>query len=314
MANVRGSLFSPLRVIIPWLMDLVIVSDPEQIRWIEASGDVDRLHAYPTASLPRWARYFFRATKFHDDRRDLWFCPFESASNPTYHPRRAYLEGKVEQGYTGEDVRRIAELLLGNADDETLAHEMVQVVNRRFVGKEVPRPVTKAAKYTLQGFAEAIFPWKYRKARQSREQVLEFCAANVEPGAHVLDVGHNIGEVVQSTAGALRRLKDSPGVPVEVLFTNHPPTLQVPRIAVKRSRLGGLLWVPTRPGWTVVVLKNGKAATRTHDLLFTFGTGRPERACVFMSFFLAFMRDLQKELQPARAPEAGPGGDAPPTA
>src|SRR5262249_14034039 len=266
-------------------------------------------------SLPWWARYFFRATKFHDDRRDLWFCPFESASNPTYRPRRAYLEGKVEQGDTREDVRRIAQLLLDNADDEALAHGMVQVVNRPFVGREVPRPVTKAAKYTLQGFAEAIFPWKYRKARRSREQVLEFCEANLEPGVHVLDVGHNIGEVVQSTAGALRRLKDNPGGPVEVLFTNHPPTLQVPRVAVKPSRLGGLLWGPPRPGWAGVVPENGRAATRTHDLLFTFGTGRPERACVFMSFFLAFMRDLQKELQAAGAHAQAPasneqGGDS----
>src|SRR5262249_46236602 len=156
------------------------------------SGDVDRLHAYPTASLPWWVRYFFRATKFHDDERDLWFCPFESATNPTYHPRRTYLEGKVAAGNSPEDVRRIAELLNANADDATLAQEMVQVVNRRFFGKEIPRPVTKAAKYTLQDFSEAIFPWKYRRARQSRKQILDYCAANLDPGVHVLDVGHNI--------------------------------------------------------------------------------------------------------------------------
>ena len=42
---------------------------------------------------------------------------------------------------------------------------------------------------------------------------------------------------------------------------------------------------PARPGKTVVILKNGKAAATTHDLLFTFGTGSRERFCVLMSFF-----------------------------
>jgi hypothetical protein len=32
-------------------------------------------------------------------------------------------------------------------------------------------------------------------------------------------------------------------------------------------------------------------------LLFTFGTGTSERACVFMGFFMEFMTELQKELR-----------------
>jgi hypothetical protein len=321
MGSILKSLFNPLRITIPWFMDVVIVSDPDQIKRIEASGDVDRLHVYDTAALPWWVRYFFSATKFHDDRRDLWFCPFESTANPTYPPRRAYLEGKVGEGYTREDVLRIAALLTGNADDETLAHEMVQVVNRRFLGKEIPRSITKAAKYTLQDFIEAIFPWKYRRARKSREKILEFCASNLDPSVHLLDVGHNIGEVVQTTAGALRRLKDNLDRPIEETFTAQGLTPQVPRIAVKRSKLDGLLWRTTKPGKTVVILQNGTAAGKAHDLLFTFGTGRPERACVFMPFFLAFMSDLQKELKDARAqalssglPQPGPDSNGLPPA
>src|SRR5262245_51285756 len=108
MANLPRGLFSPLRILIPGLFDVVVVSDPEQIRAVEASGDVDRLHAYPTAELPWWVRKYFRATKFHDDVRDLWFCPFESSADPTYRPRRSYLEGKVAEGYGRDDVRRIA--------------------------------------------------------------------------------------------------------------------------------------------------------------------------------------------------------------
>jgi hypothetical protein len=267
MASGAGTLLSPLRIRIPFLMDLVVVSRPDQIRIVEASGDVDRLHVFETATLPWWVRFFFRATKFHDHRRDLWFTPFESASNPTYPGRRAYLEEKVAAGYSAEDVQKIADLLTSNVDDDILAQEMVQVVNRRFFNKEIPPPVTRAAKNTLQKLSEAIFPWKYKRAIQSREQILEFCEQNLPKSVHILDVGHNIGEVVQAST------------------------------SIRASKLGGLLWFATRPGKTVVILKVAKAASASHDLLFTFGTGKPERACVFMNFFLSFMRDLQVELR-----------------
>src|SRR3954467_316570 len=114
MSNGTRTLLSPLRIKIPFLVDLVVVSDPDQIRKVEATGDVDRLHAFDTASLPWWVRTFFRATKFHDDKRDLWFVPFESASCPAYPERLAYLREKVESGYTPEDVRTIADLLAAN--------------------------------------------------------------------------------------------------------------------------------------------------------------------------------------------------------
>lgn len=240
---------------------------------------------------------FFPATKFHDVERDLWFCPFESASNPSYKPRRTYLEEKVATSYSQEDVKRIAELLNTNADEEVLAHEMVQVVNKRFFGKEIPLPITKAAKYTLQNFSEAIFPWKYIRGRKSRKEMMDYCEQNLDKDVHILDVGHNIGEVVQATAGALRILKDNLEKPVEEIFTSHAPTPQVPRIAVKSSKFDGLLLYPTTPGKTVVILKIGKAAAKTHDLSFTFSTGSSERACVFQDFFIAFMNDLQRELR-----------------
>jgi hypothetical protein len=260
---------------------------------------VDRLHAVPTASLPWWVRTFFRATKFHDDRRDLWFCPFESASDPSYPGRRAYLEEKVAAGYTEEDVRRIAGLLNDGADDEALSQAMVQVVNRRFFGHDVPPEITRAANDPLQTFGQAVFPWKYARAVRSRDRILDYCAKSLPEGVHVLDVGHNIGEVVQASTAALRRLKEDVDRPVEETFTRHAPTPQVPRIAVRASDLGGLLRSPTRPGKTVVILKVGQAAAEAHDLLFTFGAGRAERACVFMNFFLDFMRDLQRELKKA---------------
>jgi hypothetical protein len=296
----------PLRIRVPFLMDLVVVSDPGQIKEIDQSGDVDRLHAFPSKSLPLWVRFFFRATKFHDDRRDLWFCPFESASNPTYHPRREYLEKKVAEGYTAADVSQVADLLTSGADDAALSQVMVQVVNRRFFGRDVPREITAAAKNTLQTLPEAFLPWKYVRAIRSREAILEFCERSVQPGVHILDVGHNIGEVVQASTLALRHLHDNLDRPIEETFTRYAPTAQVPRIAIRPSLLGGLLRSPAAPGKTVVILKVANAAAASGDLFYTFGTGRPERSCVFMGFFLDFMKDLQSELGRRRTAPPAP--------
>jgi hypothetical protein len=297
MVNFIKSLFNPLRIKIPYLFDVLIVSDPDHIKKIETSGDIDRLHAYDTAALPWWAQFYFKATKFHDDQRDLWFCPLEPTSNPSYKKRRAYLEAKVSTGYSDEDVRKIAALLHENVDDERLAYEMVQIVNHRFFEAEIPLSITQAAKYTLQNLGEAILPWKYSRGIRSQQQIMDYCAASLPQDVHILDIGHNIGEVVQATAGALRLLKANLDRPVEEIFTLHAPTPQVPRIAAKSSTFDGLLWLPTSPGKTVILFQIGKAAAMTGDLLFTFGTGGPERVCVFKGFFLGFMQDLQRVLR-----------------
>ena len=302
----RSSAGPPRRVAIPFLIDLVVVSAPEQIRKVEESGYADRLHAFETRALPWWLRFFFRATKFHDDRRDLWFCPMEPATAPTYPERRAYLAAKASLGYEPGDVVKIAELLSNGADDDRIAQAMVPIVNRRFFEQEVPTPIIQDAKWTLQSLGSALSPGKYRRARESQRRIMDYCTRALPPTVHALDVGHNIGEVVQATLPALRRVKENPDVPVEKLFTRHAPTPQVLRIAVRNSNVGGLLRAPARAGRTVFLLKIGQAAAQTEDLRFTFGTGGPERLCVFQDFFLSFMRDLQAALR-AR-------GDAPPAA
>lgn len=294
--NIR-SLFHPLRITIPYVLDIILVSDPEHITRIEASGDVDRLHRYDTPALPWWVKLYFRATKFHDEERDLWFLPLESAADPSYETRRVYLQRKVSTGYTQEDVTRIARLLQANAGEDVLAYEMVQVVNRRFFGEEIPRSITEEAKHTLQMFGEAVLPWRYIAARRSQKRIMAYCARRLPKDVHILDVAHNIGEVVQAAAGALKTLKANAGKPIEEIFTSHAPTPQVVRIAVRPSTFGGLLLFPTRAAQTVILLKIGKAAAKTKDLFFTFGTGKSGRACIFMDFFLAFARDVQKVLR-----------------
>ena len=301
MLNSSESSDKPRRIRIPFLLDIIIVSDPEQIKKIETSGDVDRLHVYDTESLPWWVKFYFRSTKFHDEQRDLWFCPFESTSNPTYIPRRTYLEEKVATGYSQEDIKRIAQLLQNNATDEVLAYEMVQIVNQRFFGKEIPLEVTKIANNTVQKISEALCPWKYIRGRKSQQKIMEYSEANLSNDVHILDIGHNIGEVVQATAGGLRRLKDNLDKPVEEIFTSYPLTPQAPRIAIKPSTFDGLLSSPTVPGKTVFILQIGKAATKSQDIFFTFSTGSPERVCVFKDFFLEFMKELQRELRDGKS-------------
>src|SRR2546430_12035268 len=100
MVNVIKALFRPLRIRIPFLIDVIFASDSEQIKRIEASGDVDRLHRYDTACLPWRVRLYFKATRFHDDERDLWFLALESASDPSYDKRRAHPREKASTRYT----------------------------------------------------------------------------------------------------------------------------------------------------------------------------------------------------------------------
>src|SRR5437867_6521687 len=81
LKRLRSS-FSPLRIRIPFLLDVVWVSDPEHIKRIETSGDVDRLHRYDTRSLPRWLRLYFKATRFYESCATCGFSPLNPPPIP----------------------------------------------------------------------------------------------------------------------------------------------------------------------------------------------------------------------------------------
>jgi hypothetical protein len=301
MANNIKSL-RRVRLKIPFFVDVIFVADPEQIRRIETSGAVDRLNTYGTESMPFWMKTFFGATRFYDSKRDLWFLSLESERKPETRDRRACLQARVDQWYTPEDVETIADLLEAKADDETLAHAIAQVVNRRFFGQDLPRSITRAASYTLQEFKETMVPWRYFRARAAQKRIMAYCEKTLRGKAHLVDIGHNIGETVQTTAVALRRLYANLDTPVETIFTRHALTSVVPRIATKATRFNGLLLLPTVPRRTVLIYQIEKAATQSCDIRFTFGTGTDERTCVFKDFFIAFMEDLQATLR-AGAPK-----------
>ena len=297
MLDGLDSVFKPLRISIPFLVDIIFVSDPDRIKKIESSSAVDRLHYYETQLLPWWVQLYFPATRFYDRQDDLWFSPFESSFNSTYLPRRKYLEEKIATGYSQEDVQKIAHLLKTDASDEALANEMVQIVNQRFFNGQIPLEITLAAGATLQKITEAFLPWKYFQGIKSQQKIMDFCKDNLDDNIHPLDVGHNIGEVVKLTVGSLKILRDNLHRSVEDIFTASAPTTEVPRIATKASTFNGMLLYPTIPGQTILVLNIAKAAAETKDLRFTFGTGSSKRGCIFKDFFINFMKDLQYELQ-----------------
>src|SRR2546422_7582210 len=89
-----------------------MVSDPEHIKRIEASGDVDRLHTYSSRASPWWVRFYFRATKFYDEERDLWFLPLESTSDPSYAGRRAYFRSEEHTSELQSRLHLVCRLLL----------------------------------------------------------------------------------------------------------------------------------------------------------------------------------------------------------
>jgi len=298
MSNSRESSGELRRIKIPFLLDIIIVSGAEQIKNFETSGVFDRLHYSNTLDLPWLLRIYYASTKFYDEKRDLWFCPFESITNPTYQPRRNYLQEKVDLGYTPEDVKKIAELLENNAEDEEIAFAMVQIVNQRFfAGQEIPSSIIKTANKTVKKYTEAFSISNYARGITSQRKVIEYCDRHLSEGVHPVDVGHNIGETVQAAPAVFKILKANLDRPVTETFTIYPIATRVPRIAVKSSNLDGLLAEPTKPGKTLAILKIGEAARETKEILFAFGTGSEDRVCVFKDFFLKFMEDLRQELK-----------------
>ncbi len=78
----------------------------------------------------------------------------------------------------------------------------------------------------------------------------------------------------------------------------------MPRIAVEATTFGGLLAYPAVPAKTVFIVSNSKAAGKSGNILYTFGTGVPERSCAFRPFFEAFMGELQQQLRSGGAKAA----------
>ena len=298
----------PLRIDLPLPfvpLDIVFVSEPDQIKAINQSPNVHHLHSIPTKDMPQWCQWFFSATNFHNFKRDKWFLAFEPVSNPDYVTRRAMHDNINRQGFTHEDVQRVAKLCQANADEETVADALAQIVAGRILEREIPRKIVREARKTVKNpqIVDALIPGHYSAGAKGEDTVFRWCEENVPEGVEPIDAAHAIGESSRSFAHAVMVLKDNLDTPVEYLFTRSKncPTQNLPRVTSEVTTLNGLLDRPSFPAKTVIIFLIAQAAEKSQSLFFTFGAGVPgNRICALKDFNVNFLTALQQDLKLSR--------------
>lgn len=298
----------PLRIDLPLPfvpIDIVFVSEPNQVKAINQSPNVHHLHSIPTKDMPKWCQLFFSATNFHNFKRDKWFLAFESDSDPTYVTRRAMHDNRARQGFTHEDVHRVAQLCQANADEETVADALAQIVAGKILGKEIPRNIVREARKTLKNpqIVDALIPGHYSAGAKGEDTMFRWCQANVPEGVEPIDGSHAIGSTSRPFAHAVMVLKDNLDTPVEYLFTRSKncPTQNLPRFTSEVTTLNGLLDRPSIPAKTVIIFLILQAAEKSSSLFFTFGAGIPgNRICAMKDFIVNFLTALQQDLKSSR--------------
>ncbi|CAN0152582.1 unnamed protein product [Ectocarpus sp. 6 AP-2014] len=303
------------RVDIPFVIDRILVTDAELIRKIADHPDVDRVHGVPTKERPWWINAYFPATRFID-RQDEMFVPLTSTSDPNYEHRRTYVEEMVKDGVAEEDVKKIAYLMHTGAPQDELERAVVNGVNRRFFGQDIPADIVEHSSKTANTIGDALSSGYFPTLRH-QGKVMDFIEQNNElhQGCPVADFSHHIGAAAQLLTPScqfLHKEKDRSRAILDI-FTQQgdmPMTVATPRIAIKDSTLGGLLKKPAKAKWTMFILNIRQAAAETKDSLFTFGAGVDKRQCAFRFAFQKLMADLQTELARLEAADAAEGAAA----
>ncbi|KAL2632287.1 hypothetical protein R1flu_016973 [Riccia fluitans] len=302
----------PLRIDLPLPfipIDVVLVSDASQIVSISTNADVDRLHGQRTENLPRWIRWYFSGTRFHNKSHDKWFLAFEPNSESVqYQERLQLLKDKLSQGFEQSYVEKVADQILKNAPEEEIAITLTRMVNVRFMSGQskdsiTPEVVKKGREVLKTNILDALGPGHHKAGVSAQEATYSFCEKNAEPGVNLIDATHTIGAIATPMTVAVMKLKENPNAPIDHLFTRkgNCPTPTVPRVVMKETTLNGLLSYPGRPSSTIVFLSISSAAEQTSSLFFTFGSGTEYRVCAFKQFFYDFMTALQGELKTRRS-------------
>ncbi|KAL2632267.1 hypothetical protein R1flu_016953 [Riccia fluitans] len=298
----------PLRIDLPLPfipIDVVLVSDASQIVSISTNVDVDRLHGQPTEKLPRWVRWYFSATRFHNKSHDKWFLAFEPQSESAqYKERLKLLKDKLNEGFEQSYVEKVANQILRNAPEDEIAVILTRMVTIRFMSETsedlITADVVKKARTLLKtSILEAFGPGNQKNGVSAQEATYSFCERNVAQGENAMDATHTIGVIAASLTFAVNKLKENPDVSIDNLFTrkSNCPTPMVPRVVMRETTLNGLLSYPGRPSSTIIFLSISSAAEQTSSLFFTFGSGGEYRVCAFKQFFYDFMTALQAELK-----------------
>ncbi|CAM9334591.1 unnamed protein product [Ectocarpus sp. 12 AP-2014] len=243
------------------------------------------------------------------------FVPLTSASDPNYEHRRTYIEEMVKDGVAEEDVKKIAYLMHTGAPQDELERAVVNGVNRRFFGRDIPADIVEHSSKTANTIGDALSSGYFPTLRH-QGKVMDFIEQNNElhQGCPVADFSHHIGAAAQLLTPScqfLHKEKDRSRAILDIFTqSDMPMTVATPRIAIKDSTLGGLLKKPAKAKWTIFILNIRQAAAETKDSLFTFGAGVDKRQCAFRFAFQKLMADLQTELARLEATDSAEGAAA----
>jgi hypothetical protein len=275
---------SPLHVQIPFLLDVILVTDPNQILLVANSSEVTRFPSSAKQKIPALLQttnlFHLNATgKFGSDDSS-WWTAFDSTPAPAKEslasssdpPARGYDEAELEavvkalrdsdhglgQALTGLGASRGLEpglmSRLLSSDATSLLHQAHMTCNLMNSPPDVAhKDLKEHGCMSLKNLAQAVF-------------------------------------LHHSSGGASDTLPD-----VLLQQTSHAV---VPRYVTCPTELQGLLWNPAEEG-TPLLLFVGRAARLTRDARFVYGDNEGAGA-----FFQTFAEDVFSRLDA----ETGPGG------
>ncbi len=107
----------PVRLDIPipgFPIDLVNVTDLNQIAMLNHHPGIGRVHSFETDKLPPWVQFFFKTTRFLSLVDGSWFLPFENnTSKSGYAARRQIIVDALSKSpHTQDDVKKASPCLI----------------------------------------------------------------------------------------------------------------------------------------------------------------------------------------------------------
>lgn len=102
----------PIRIDLPipfFPVDVVLIKDPDQIRYITSVAD--RLDGVAFKHLQPWARTFFSTTRFHSGLDNSWFVPFVTDVKAARRRRHVIENALADKRHTLHDIQKVRKAL-----------------------------------------------------------------------------------------------------------------------------------------------------------------------------------------------------------
>eukprot|EP00172_Hildenbrandia_rubra_P001516 Plantae.Rhodophyta-Hildenbrandia_rubra.ctg2081.p1 GENE.Plantae.Rhodophyta-Hildenbrandia_rubra.ctg2081~~Plantae.Rhodophyta-Hildenbrandia_rubra.ctg2081.p1 ORF type:complete len:334 (-),score=72.81 Plantae.Rhodophyta-Hildenbrandia_rubra.ctg2081:241-1242(-) len=297
-------------------IDVLWVSDPEDIRRLEASDKISRLHSEETKDIPAVARFVLQASMWFNPETDAWFMGMEakdSIKHPIkrdvhYQKRISYIKDELRRGYTRDDVDDMVVLLKDEKKKNyklDVERKALQTVIGRFLkdgGENLPDEFVKDTESTVSRPSQILNPITYQRGRRANLNVIRWLQKNMNPKGNLGDNAHNTHVTTKGFSRILLEYtkSDKFASPRDFL-TAFPAVKQLFRVATKDSKLENVLNKPLKnamiPYKTIVVLDIERATKDTGNDLYMFGAGVEERQCPFKNFFFEFLDETKQKIQ-----------------